>query len=113
MRIYLVTISDIPSFESDEKFKDFIVENKYEWWRYMPLVWALATPDSVTTNSLIAKITECYGAIFSFVLEIDVKDVGGVYPASKEMVENMPKGWTPFEWFAKVRDPNYVPSWNR
>ncbi|MBB2951952.1 hypothetical protein [Sphingobacterium sp. JUb56] len=112
MRIYLVTIS-APSNEADEKFMKFIEDKNLEWWRYMPTVWGLATPDTLSTNEILFKVQACYGTTFSFVLEVEIKDVAGMFPMSKEMKDSVPEGWSPFTWFSNIRDKTFVPKWEK
>jgi len=111
MKIHLVTLSNIPSKAVDKKFKDYIDKNKFEWWRYMALVWAVATPDDVTTNDIMIAVNECYGPVFSFVIEVDVKDMAGMFPGPNSI--DVPKDWNPFAWFRDVKKPEYVPRWIR
>lgn len=113
MRTYIIILPSIPSDECDLNFSNFLTENKFEWWRYTALNWILATPDSVSTNFLMAKTTQIYNVPFLCVLEVDIKDVGGFFPMSKEAVEQAPKGWSPFNWFYQIKDPKYVKNWER
>lgn len=107
MRIYILILSDIESRENDEAFSKIVNENKWEWWRRTALTWILATPDSVSTNEILNYAMQSYGATFLTVLEVNINDVGGMYP-SKGLPDNIP-----FLWFDKIRDPNFVPRWVR
>lgn len=110
MRTYIIILSDIKSNDSDSKFSKFVNENKFDFWRYTALNWILLTPDSVSTNDLTIKIRECYGVIFQCVLEININDVGGIFPTSKENIEDAK---IPFQWFYKIKEPNFVPRWEK
>ena len=110
MRFYLILLSEIHNQTADEKFFKQVFSKKWEWWRYFPLSIILATPQDVYTNTLIAMLTESYGPSFFTVMEIDIKDVGGVMPGNKKDLE---KGKTPLSWFYHLRDPKYIPKWER
>ncbi len=110
MRTYLIILGHIPSEEHDKKFFSIVTENKFDYWRYTAFNWILATPDTISTNFLISKITEAYGAVFTCVMEIDIRDVGGIFPTN-EPVTN--QSWTPFQWFHKIKDPKFVPAWEK
>lgn len=111
MRTYQINLSHIPSQESDSKFFNKVLKHNFEWWRYYPLSFILLTPDNIYTNTLISWITESYGPIFFTVIEIDIKDVGGIFPASQEYYKA--GGQNPFEWFYRIRDPKFIPKWER
>lgn len=117
MRTYLINLIDIPSESADKKFFDKVKKHNFEWWRYFPLSFILLTPDDIYTNTLTAWIAECYGTIFFSVMEIDIKDVGGIFPAfgiKKEDIEkDINKIPNPFSWFYIIRDPKFVPKWER
>ena len=117
MRTYLINLIDIPSENADEKFFKKVHEHKLEWWRYFPLSFLLLTPDDIYTNTLTSWLVECYGAIFCAVIEIDIKDVGGIFPAynvkeeiTKDNLKNIPN---PFAWFSHIKNPNFIPKWKR
>lgn len=102
---------DIPSQDADKKFFDKIHEHNLEWWRYFPLSFILLTPDDIYTNTLTSWLLECYGPIFFTVMEIDIKDVGGMYPvygAKNIEIDNIPN---PFAWFRIIKDPKFKPKW--
>lgn len=103
-------LSDIKDKSNDEKFSKFVTENEFDYWRYTALNWILLTPDTVSTNQLITQITDSYGAIFQCVLEININDVGGVFPHKKGEV---PEGWSPFLWFHKIKSPDFIPRWEK
>lgn len=111
MRTYLINLSDIPSREADEKFFSKVFLHNLEWWRYFPLSFILLTPDNIYTNTLMSWLTESYGAIFFSVMEIDIKDVGGVFPASKKYYES--GGQNPFLWFQHIRSKDFIPKWEQ
>lgn len=108
MRTYIVILSDIPNQSCDYKFANRINESKFEWWRRTPLCWVIATPDIVSTNQIISIVVESYGPIFSTVLEVSIKDVGGVYPSTKKEIKDIP-----FAWFNIIKDKNFIPSWEK
>jgi hypothetical protein len=110
MKTYIIILSDVKEEDCDIKFAKFVNDNRFEYWRYTALNWILLTPDSISTNQIITKITESYGPIFQCVLEIDINDVGGLFPHKKGSV---PKGWSPFLWFKKMKDPNFIPNWEK
>lgn len=111
MRYYIIILSELDSKDNDQKFADIIDNNKWEWWRYTALNWILATPDSVSTNQIINYAFEAYGPSFITALEITINDVGGIFPASKEYYES--GGKNPFLWFNEIRDPKFIPRWER
>lgn len=110
MRTYIIILSEIKDQDSDRKFADFVNKNKFDYWRYTALNWILLTPNSVSTNTLIAEISESYGAIFQCVLEISINDIGGIFPHQKG---DVPIGWSPFNWFYEIKKPNFVPRWEK
>jgi len=110
MRTYLIILGQIEGSDSDQKFADFVNRNKFDYWRYTTFNWILLTPDTVSTNFLIAEVTKAYGPVFSCVLEISINDIGGIFPISeKEKIEL--KGWSPFMWFNQIKAPDFVPRW--
>jgi len=113
MRTYVISLSDLPSKEADQKFLDFIEKSKFEWWRYIPTTIVLATPDSISTNFLLSILTDCYGTLFFLVFEVNINDVGGVFPISKEIMDNMPKDWSPVFWFDSLKSKDYIPKWEK
>jgi len=108
MRTYIIILSNIPNEESDNKFGKYINDNKLDYWRYTPLNYIILTPDFITTTVLILELRNAYGSMFLSVLEIDIKDVGGIFPSNSEF-----DGWTPFQWFKKIRDPKFIPRWEK
>lgn len=109
MRFYIIILSDIPDQECDFKFAKKIQECKFEWWRRTALNWILATPDKVSTNEITSYVVESYGLIFSTILEVNINDVGGVYPTIKSKIEE----GTPFDWFRRIKDPSFIPAWEK
>jgi hypothetical protein len=107
MRTYIIILSEIKDQVSDKKFSDFINENKFDYWRYTAFNFILLTPDTVSTNQLVAKITESYGVNFQCVLEININDVGGLFPT------NNPNIITPFQWFHEIKKPSFIPRWEK
>ena len=110
MRTYIIILSDIKEQDSDKKFSDFVHKSKFDYWRYTPLNWVLLTPNTVSTNQLVAEITKAYGAIFQCVLEISINDIGGIFPHKKGEV---PLGFSPFNWFFEIKKPDFIPRWKR
>lgn len=116
MRTYLINLIDIPSETADKKFFDKVRSHNFEWWRYFPLSFILLTPDNIYTNTLTSWLVECYGVIFFTVMEIDIKDIGGLYPAyeiKNDDVKNANNIPNPFTWFHIIKDPKFVPKWER
>lgn len=111
MRTYLINLSNIPSSEADGKFFKKVFEEKLEWWRYFPLSFILLTPDNIYTNTLTTWLFDSYGAIFFTVMEIQIKDIGGIFPAPKEYYEK--DGKNPFAWFTEINKPDFVPKWEK
>ena len=109
MRIYNVILSHLPQESSDFKFAKTINDNKFEWWRYTMQNWIIATPDNISTNQIMTYTLDAYGAVFFVILEITINDVGGIFPSKKGDL----KEGTPFEWFYKIKDPSFVPKWEK
>ena len=109
MRIYIVILSDIKTQECDINFAKKIEELNFEWWRYTALNWIIATPVTIATNEIISYGVEAYGAEFSTVLEVSINDVGGIFPTNKKNIDA--NTTNPFEWFYKIKDPNFKPKW--
>ncbi|WP_343524385.1 hypothetical protein [Pedobacter sp.] len=110
MRLYSIILGDILIPENDKKFSDFVMQKRFDYWRYTPLHWILLTPDDVFTNQLVHDVYKAYGNIVFCVLEISIKDVGGMFP----MYGNIPASknlWTPFHWFENIKRPDFVPKW--
>jgi hypothetical protein len=110
MRTYIIILSEIKDQNSDTKFSEYVNKNKFDYWRYTALNWILLTPDSVTTNVLIAEITQAYGTIFQCVLEVSINDIGGIFPQNKY---EGPQGWSPFNWFYEIKKPTFIPRWEK
>jgi len=113
MRTYIIILGDIISEKSDNTFAAYVKENKFDWWRYTALNWILLTPDSVSTNMLVAEILKHYGAVFQCVLEINVNDVGGLFPTITNKGSNDSNIANPFSWFQEIKRPNFIPSWEK
>jgi hypothetical protein len=109
MRLYLITLSNINAVESDLTFAEYVNKNKFDYWRYFALNWILLTPDKISTNMLITEMVKAYGTIAFYVMEINIKDIGGVFPMNGEP----PKGWTPFNWFSEIINPEFIPRWEK
>lgn len=106
MRFYLVMLNDLGDGKEDLMFRDYIMENNFEYWRYYAYSWILATPKSVSTNDILMKMIDCYGSVFSTVIEISINDVAGIFPsANKEL--------NPFSWFNEIRKKDYIPKWEK
>ena len=55
-------------------------------------------------------VLESYGTIFFTVIEIDIKDFGGVFPRYKyEKMGDI----DPFTWFNNIRSKDFIPRWEK
>lgn len=113
-RIYIILLTDIKSAEADQSFGIIVRDKKFDWWRNTPLNWILITPITVSTNEIIADVTKAYGGEYFFcVLEIDINDFGGLFPVynkefAKSDIQNLP-----FQFFNRIKNPDYIPAWER
>ena len=100
-KVFTVIMTDIDSYSNDVLFSQDIMEQKFEWWRYSPLNWLLLTPPTTTLKDIISFVYKSYGGDnFFCVLEIDIKDVGGIIPKDRPGV--LKDGRDPFAFFENI-----------
>lgn len=107
MRTYIVILDSIPSTQADSKFAEMMKKNKFEWWRYTALNWIVITPDTYGTSTLLKEAFLAYGEkTFIVVLEININDAGGAIPPTYP-------GLNVLAWFEKIKDPSFIPAWEK
>lgn len=107
MKFFVILLSDIKSATCENDFKNFVDRHKLEWWRYTPLNWILATPDTMQIHTIAQAVADAYGLTVCSILQVNIEDFAGVYAQN-------PKGnGNPFDWFFKLRQKAYIPRWEQ
>lgn len=112
-RVYNLILTDIENPEDDLKFLKLIQDKKYDWWRRSPLVWIIVTPIEISTNQIIVWTIECYKHNPFYVLEIDIKDFGGIEFLLESESKNIDASTNQFVFFRTLVDEKYIPMWER
>lgn len=109
MKIFNIILGDIPNNIANLSFNQFIEQNKIEWWRYTALTYFIATPDSYDVKKIHEQVMTCFPNVISVVFEIDIKNWQGIGPT----VQDDGKSVSFLFWFEKIKDPNFIPAWER
>lgn len=125
MRMYIIILGDIQDLDNDVKFKEIVDENKFEYWRFVPLNWIIATPYSVDVQTVIGYVGQAYKGTPKFVFEVDVKDMAASIPPQffmdtdtkdidyQNSTESKSLRRSMFGWFTLLKSKGYVPKWDR
>lgn len=109
MKIFSVILGDIPGNFSDISFGNFLNSFRLEWWRYTPLNYFIATPNSYDAKKIFEHVKLSYPGVITAVFEVNVLDWYGIGP----IIQDDGKNVSFLYWFEKITDKNYKPAWER
>jgi len=109
MKIFSVILGDIPNSFSDLSFGQFLSSFRLEWWRYTPLNYFIATPDSYNAKIIYEYVRMSYPNVVSAVFEVNVLDWYGNGP----IVKDNGKEVSFLYWFEKITNKDFKPAWER
>lgn len=102
-------MGDIPNSFSDISFGQFLNSFRLEWWRYTPLNYFIATPDSYDPKTIFEQVKKSYPGVVSAVFEVNVLDWYGTGPIVKDHGREV----SFLYWFEKITDKDFKPAWER